>query len=229
MSRRGPPNFHDWFAALPPVTRGLVVCAAGSTLATTLGVCSPYLLVLTPDAVYRLQVWRFATNLVFFGGFGLPLLVNFYLLVTYASQLEAWMTQHHQHPHYFLYFMLLSGALLNAVGLAMGLPVMSQSLVPLVLYVFCRTRPNQVFHFFFDLQIRALYFPWVMMVLHLMLGSPIRQDVVGCVVGHVYVYATHIRGRGYYYPPDLFGRLVTRAAGGLRRLYAHIQGHDHGD
>lgn len=39
---------------------------------------------------------------------------------------------------------------------------MSLSVLPMVLYVYCRTRPNEVFNFFFDIQIRALHFPWVL-------------------------------------------------------------------
>eukprot|EP00668_Euglena_longa_P036381 GGOE01046761.1.p6 GENE.GGOE01046761.1~~GGOE01046761.1.p6 ORF type:complete len:133 (-),score=34.05 GGOE01046761.1:303-701(-) len=128
------------------------------------------------------------------------------------------MCRFHRNAYYYAYFLLVSGTLLNGCGLVLGLPLMGLSVLPMVLYVYCRTRPNEVFNFFFDIQIRALHFPWVLMLLHLMLGSSIKHDLVGCVVGHVYFYSTHLCNRHWYDPPRLFCEWAKKAADALGQV-----------
>eukprot|EP00906_Rhabdomonas_costata_P028041 RCo039795 len=151
-SRRGR-GLAQWFRELPPTTRAYVVCCTAMTLLCGLELVSPYSVVLVRPALTQLQLWRLLTNLLWLGPLNLGTLLHFVLLITYSSKMEVWMASTAPVPDraasQFPYFMAVSMALLNGAGLLLSQPLMSRAVVPMLLFVYCRTRPREIMNFLF--------------------------------------------------------------------------------
>ncbi len=61
-----------------------------------------------------------------------------------------------------------------------------------LVYVWARTNPNVEVSFLFGVKFKAAYFPWVLIGFKLLLGMMPLMDIVGAVIGHVYVYLKDI-------------------------------------
>merc|ERR1711920_810987 len=69
-----------------------------------------------------------------------------------------------------------------------GYYILSASFCMALFYVFSKKHPNQKISFFFMLQIKAQYFPWVIMLLNFAQGGNIVSDLLGIGIGHSWVF-----------------------------------------
>ncbi|KAG9510331.1 Derlin-1, partial [Fragariocoptes setiger] len=81
----------DWFNRMPFFTRYWFGASVAIPVLCRLGVCSPYLMVLTPDFLAKLHVWKPLTAVFYYplsGNKGFHYLVNLYFLYSYSTRLE---------------------------------------------------------------------------------------------------------------------------------------------
>ena len=72
----------EWDRSLPKITRGYLTAALVTTVSVQLELVTPYLIYLDFDALIgKLEIWRLATNFLFFGKFGLPFVFSLFFLV----------------------------------------------------------------------------------------------------------------------------------------------------
>eukprot|EP01012_Entosiphon_sulcatum_P035635 TRINITY_DN45258_c0_g1_i1.p1 TRINITY_DN45258_c0_g1~~TRINITY_DN45258_c0_g1_i1.p1 ORF type:complete len:215 (+),score=13.96 TRINITY_DN45258_c0_g1_i1:34-678(+) len=202
-------TFGEWLQSLPPVTRLLLYATVGSTVIVAANLLPPMLLILHPGLVFsQMQLWRLITNLFWLGPVGFHLIYEMYILINYGAKVEREIFR--GDTARFIWWLIIAAVLFDTFGLLLKMPLMSQSLVPMLLYQWCRTNPNVVIQFLFEVKIRSLYFPWVLMGFQMLLGSPIKPYLVGCVVGHVYFYFTTIRPVELFEPPEWVVRASQR-------------------
>lgn len=81
----------DWFNRMPPVTRYWFGASVALPVLCRLNVFSPYTVLLTPDFLKNLQLWKPLTAVLYYpltGNRGFHFLINLYFLYHYSQRLE---------------------------------------------------------------------------------------------------------------------------------------------
>ncbi len=102
---------------------------------------------------------------------------------------------------------------LDLIGLALGLPVLTNSFSMALVYIWSQINPDQIVTFMFGLQFKASLLPFVMLAFDLLSGGSLVMGVVGIVVGHAYhfletVYPQQYGGRKLLVAPAFLDSLV---------------------
>jgi len=227
----------EWFKSLPPVTKHYFVIAVGSTVLTSFGVFSPYLLFLDFNLIfYKFQIWRLITCFFFFGNFGLPFVFGVYILVKYFGLIE---TEYYQGPRGtadLLFICAFGGGVMILVAYFWeGLVILGPAMTFMILYVWSRKDPyRQVMMWGFAFQ--AWHFPFVLLVFAVIMGNSPVLDILGIAVGHLYYFLSDVVPRVYGYQilktPEFLYRIfetnpAVRAA--AARPWMRGQGHRLGE
>ncbi|CAN0191653.1 unnamed protein product, partial [Phaeothamnion confervicola] len=101
-----------------------------------LDVVSPYSFYFNPTLILRGQVWRLATNFLFFGNLSFDFLFHMYFLVRYARQLEE--GEFRGRTADFLLMLLFGAGCMTAVAPFLAVHFMSNSLTFMMVYVWGR-------------------------------------------------------------------------------------------
>ena len=151
----------EWYRSLPLITRGYLTASFAATVLTQMEFLDPYLLILDFDKlVGSFELWRLVTNFCFFGKFGLPFVFSMFFLVRYGKELES--KRFEGRSADMLWFMVLTGLLMVAVAyLLIDMPILSNSMLSVLVYLWAREYAEQVVSIFGLFNIQAFYFPWV--------------------------------------------------------------------
>ena len=184
----------EWYRSLPPVTRYYATLAFAATALFQAQILDARLLILDVDAVVtNLELWRLATNFLFFGGFGFPFVMSMFFLVRYTKELETKRFEHRTAD--FLWAMMLMGAIMILVAfLVTGSPVLSQAMLSAIVYIWSREYAETVLSVFGLFQVQGFYWPWVLVALRMLMGGSPVDDLVGIFAGHVYYFAEDVQG-----------------------------------
>lgn len=182
-------NFGDWFNQLGPVTRASLIATVGLSAACSLNFVSANAVVLTSDAVWSLQVWRFVTSALFLGSFSFPWLMTVAMFVTYVKNNED--TDFKGKTADMVYMFLFLVGLLSIAGFYLHVYVTSFSFLMALCWIFCKRHPEQVLSLF-GFNFRSAVFPWVLMAIHFVMGQGLMADVLGIVAGHAYVFGKDV-------------------------------------
>jgi len=190
-------SLEDTFNNLPKITRAYLVTAFGTTLAVTLGFLDPYKLLFVWDNVWRdFHLWRVFTCFIFLGNFSFPFLMSLFFLVRYSGMLEAtpFEAGGSSTTADYAYCLLCGAVVLLGMGFLMGLPLLGQSMIFYILYVWSRKYESQPVSFF-GFQFVGLYMPWVMVAFALLIGNSIVEQMIGIVCGHVFYFLMEVLPR----------------------------------
>eukprot|EP01063_Lacrimia_lanifica_P023175 TRINITY_DN30661_c0_g1_i1.p1 TRINITY_DN30661_c0_g1~~TRINITY_DN30661_c0_g1_i1.p1 ORF type:complete len:240 (+),score=57.21 TRINITY_DN30661_c0_g1_i1:45-764(+) len=182
-----------WLVSLPVVTRTLLSAAVVLSVLTTCRVVAPDRLCLPRTAWEAAEVWRYVTNMVYRGNIGMGFLMSAYFFTSASTRCERDVFE--GDTARYVWFLAVSCGMLAPLCYACGAYFLGGCVVPLLIFVSCRTHPHAVMQFFLGIQVQALYFPLVLMGLDLLLGQSILNNVLGCLVGHLYVYHCHLTPR----------------------------------
>lgn len=191
----------DWFYSLGPVTRCLLVASLGSTLGCSMGVLNPMSLGLFWDPLLKkFEVWRLASNFVFFGEPSFNFLISVYMLVQYSSKYEAspFNTGGGGSSSDFAWMLCVCATILSGLGFVFGLAFLAPSLSFCILYVWCRKNPDESVSLF-GFKMQALYLPWALMAFYMLIGNGIFLQFIGVVAGHAFYFAHYIAPGAYGY------------------------------
>ncbi|CAJ1352166.1 unnamed protein product [Effrenium voratum] len=175
------------FRHMPPVTRALVLAAVLTMALCSLDVVSPFTLYLNWQLIiYELQLWRLVTCFLFFGTFSLPFVWNTYVLVYYCSSLEE--SAFHRRSADFLWMLICGGGMLLVLTYFFGNTYfVSGALTDLMTYVWGRRNSAARMQVLF-FTIRAVYLPWVLAWISLLVGGEVKDHLMGMAVGHTYYF-----------------------------------------
>jgi Derlin-2/3 len=187
------PNFiEEAISRLPPVTRVFIFASVSLTILCSLEVVSPFSLYLHWRLVLKeRQWWRLITTFLFNGEIGLPFFWNMYLIMFYCSSLEEIGFRGKSADFFFLLLICSIMLLLMSYMLSITNNFFSGALLDVVTYIWSRRNPHarmQVLIF----PVQAVYLPWTLAVISLLMGGHVRDHLMGIFCGHVYYFFTDI-------------------------------------
>uniref|UniRef100_T1IJ07 Derlin n=1 Tax=Strigamia maritima TaxID=126957 RepID=T1IJ07_STRMM len=192
----------NWFQSVPLLTRYWLGASIVFPVLGRLGLLNAMdMLLLYQPLVYRFQIWRPLTALVYYPitpMTGFHYLTNLYFLYNYSSRLETGTFFGRQADYAY---MLLIMAICNiALGLAFTIPLLMDPMVLAVLYVWCQLNRDVIMNFWFGTQFKAMYLPWVVLLFNMVITGSFMNELLGIFVGHTYFFLQ------YKYPLDFGGR-----------------------
>ncbi|XP_054274176.1 derlin-1-like [Macrosteles quadrilineatus] len=224
----------DWFNSVPIFTRWWLSLTAGLSLLGRFKLLNAYHLILAYEPlIHRFQIWRPFTALFFYpisSATGFHFLINCYFLYNYSMRLET--GQYAGRSADYLFMLLFNWLACVIIGLVAEIPLLMDSMVLSVLYVWCQLNKDVIVNFWFGTSFKAMYLPFVLFAFNLIISGGGMMELVGIVVGHVYFflkykYPQELGGQEFITTPSIlyhyfpnervmggFGAVPTRRAGG---------------
>ncbi|KAF8380552.1 hypothetical protein HHK36_028040 [Tetracentron sinense] len=181
----------EYYRSLPPVSKVYGVACLMTTSAYYLQLYNPWNIALFYGKVLKtFQVWRLVTNFFFLGPFSFPFAFRLLMIARYGVLLEK--GPFDKRTADFVW-MLIFGALSLLVIAAIPFfwdPFLGGSLVFMIVYVWSREFPNARISIYGVVSSKGFYLPWAFLALDLILGNPLKSDIIGMVAGHLYYFLT---------------------------------------
>jgi len=212
----------DWFRSIPLITRWWFVLSIVFPLLGRIGILSPYYMVLDFAAVvYKFQIWRLFTSIVFFPlspRNGFHYLINLYFLYNYSTRLETGTFA--GRPADYLFLLIFNSLALILLGFALQLMLLMDAIILSVLYIWCQINKDTIVSFWFGTQFKAMYLPWVLAAFNMILGQGGLMEIIGIFVGHLYFflmfkYPQDFGGRRFLTTPQFFYKYLPNLRGGV--------------
>ncbi|CAN0338366.1 unnamed protein product, partial [Ectocarpus sp. 8 AP-2014] len=183
----------ELFRRIPPVSKVLIVGMVGTQLSVVLGVCSPNEYALSWPLVWnRFHLWRLFTSGVFPGA-SLWLMVSIGMFSTRYEKDGFSMGGGGGSADYA--YMLLFGFVCIEASLLLlfyqPFMIFTQAVMFYICYVWSRKNPRMSVSFW-GVNINALYVPWVMVAISLVIGSSIFMALLGIAVGHLFYFLVDV-------------------------------------
>lgn len=205
----------EWYKSLPPVTKFYGTACLVCTVACQIGLLTPYDFAYIPQLVFfNFQVHKVFTTLFFLGKFSINFGIRLLMIARYGVQLESGPFQGRTAD--FLWMMIFGAFSLLVLAAIPPLqsPFLGMSLVFMLLYVWSREFPNASINIYGLVNLKAFYLPWAMLCLDVIFGSPIIQDLLGIIAGHLFYFLTVLHplatGRNILKTPQWVQKLVRR-------------------
>mmetsp|Transcript_21712 Transcript_21712/g.27653 ORF Transcript_21712/g.27653 Transcript_21712/m.27653 type:complete len:233 (-) Transcript_21712:33-731(-) len=190
-------SLQDWYNDIPPITRVLFTSSFACTLLPSFGFLSAYNLILSyQSAVQGFEIWRLFTCF-FVYSLGLPFLMNMVFLYRYSTALEKGAFAGRTGD--YLWMLLTTGFLLILIGFWWPFSTLGKSLILVIVYYWSRTNPSAVVSFYFGIKFEAVYFPWALTAMAILLGGSPIPHLFGIAVGHVYFFLEDVAPLAYGY------------------------------
>ena len=164
--------------------------------------------------VKQLQIWRLVTKFFFPGPFSINFAIRLLLIARYVVQLERGLFDRRTAD--FLWMMIFAALSLLAFAIVPALRsgFLGISLVFMLVYIWAREFPNAQVNISGLFMLKGFYFPWAMLALNVIFGSPLLPDLMGIVVGHLYYFLTELHprtgGRNILNTPLWVHKIVAR-------------------
>ncbi|XP_052187016.1 derlin-1-like [Diospyros lotus] len=181
----------QYYRDLPPVAKTFGVLCLMSTSAYHLGLYNPRTIALFyGDVLKRLQVWRLITNFFFLGQFSLPFAYEILLIAYYGVRLERGPFDKRTADYVWMFiFAAISLLVMGAVPMLWS-PFMGNSLVFVIVYVWSREFPNERINVHGLFELKGFYLPYYVIAVDLIIGNPLKPDLLGMAAGHLYYFLT---------------------------------------
>ncbi|CDU22995.1 related to DFM1-ER protein involved in ER-associated protein degradation [Sporisorium scitamineum] len=176
----------DEINKIPPVTRYMLGATGAITLPCILAITSPTPFVLYwPWIISRFHIHRIFTSF-FYGGSGLKLLFDVFLLYRNSSDLE--LNHFGRRTADYTWSLLVMGTVILAANYPLGSVVMFGPLLNALVYVWARANPMSSVSFFGMVNCPSRWLPYVYIGLDLLQGGPPAAIVssTGLLAGYVY-------------------------------------------
>ena len=180
-----------------------------------MGIVSPInFLLIWENVKDRFEIWRLLTSFCYAGKFEFPTLMALYLLMSFSQNYESsgpFNTGAGGGSADYL-FMLLFGAvammvtqpLMNLIVPISG-RLMCRNLIYYVLYIWSKRHPTSNANIW-GIPVKAIYLPFVYVIISLFVGAPYIYIIHGILVGHIYYFLVdvvpHVYGKDVLTTPQ---------------------------
>jgi hypothetical protein len=176
----------DWFRDVPIITKILLVSTLFFAGTTSFKLIPGQALVFFWPVIYeKFEIWRFFTSYVFAGGFSFPFVMHLYMLYQNSIRYEAspFNTGARGSAADYLWMLLFSLIPISFLAYVFELPLLSEPLLFLIMYVWSRREPEARSNFF-GIQFAGIYLPWVYVALRLLMGVSMVGPLIGISSGY---------------------------------------------
>lgn len=142
------------------------------------------------DVFKRFQIWRLVTNFFFLGPFSLSFAFRLLLIARHGVQLERGPYDKRTADYVWMFIFGAISLLVMAAVPFLWSGFMGASLVFMIVYVWSREFPNARINVYGLFELKGFYLPWFMLALDLILGNPLKPDLLGMGAGHLYYFMT---------------------------------------
>lgn len=206
------PTPEAWFKALPPITKAYFCAAVGSTLLCTIGVINPMQLYLDFELTFKkFQLWRLLTCFCFFGKFSMPFVFNVFMLSQYTQRLEEGYFQGNRGLADMTFFMMFCAVLMIIISYFMPMFFLGPAMLFCIMHVWARKDPYREVNFW-GFAFLAWHFPFVMLLITMLMGGSPVLGVTGIIVGHFYHFLSDV-------VPVVYNKTVLKTPEALYNLY----------
>eukprot|EP00755_Sulcionema_specki_P022268 Sspe_Gene.76103::Locus_47551_Transcript_2_2_Confidence_0.750_Length_873::g.76103::m.76103/K13989/DERL2_3; Derlin-2/3 len=203
-------SFEAWWNSLKPVTKFSICACLFLTITASLDMIHMQHYFLIWPRIFQLgEIWRLPTSLFFLGRFGLPFMFNFAFFIIYQKRLEEETFDGRIADH--VWMMVIISIPLFLLGYYFEMFLVSFSFSMSIVWVWCKKNESAMLSFY-GFAFKAATFPWILTLIHLLMGGGLIQDVVGILAGHVYVFLKDIL-------PNTHGINLAKTPSFMERLF----------
>jgi len=179
---------------MPLVTKVFLVTnlVMGASITFNLISMGP-LILFWPNIWEKFEVWRLFTSFFAMGPFSLNFAIHTFILYQNCKRYETnpFNTGAGGTSADFLWMILVTGMVLLVVAYYFDLVILGEPMLYVIMYVWCRRAPDEV-QSMFGFKFKALYLPWVYMLIRIVMGGAITEPLIGVGVGHLYYFVIEI-------------------------------------
>ena len=181
----------SWYTEIPVVSRMYLTASVATTAACALDLVSPFSLYYNYSLIYHEgQIWRLATNFLFFGMFSLDFLFHMYFLCRYCRLLEE--GEFRGRTGDFIVMLAFGASCMVLLAPWISVHFLGSSLAFMMVYVWGRRNEGVRMSFLGLFPFTAPYLAWVLLAFSMVMGNPPTTDVVGICVGHSYYWLEYV-------------------------------------
>ena len=181
----------SWYHEIPVVSRMCLTASVATTAACALDLVSPFSLYYNYSLIYHEgQIWRLATNFLFFGMFSLDFLFHMYFLCRYCRLLEE--GEFRGRTGDFIVMLAFGASCMVLLAPWISVHFLGSSLAFMMVYVWGRRNEGVRMSFLGLFPFTAPYLAWVLLAFSMVMGNPPTTDVVGICVGHSYYWLEYV-------------------------------------
>lgn len=210
----------DWYRGIPRITKYWFTGSVVVPIAARFGLLNTHWLILVFElVVYRFQIWRPLTAVLFYpisGPRGFHYLINLYFLYSYSIRLETGIFD--GRPADYVFMLFFNWLCLVIIGFVADLMLLMDPMILSVLYVWCQLNKDMVVQFWFGTRFKAMYLPWVLLAFNMIVGGGGVQELLGIIVGHLYFFLM------FKYPQDFGGVRLLHTPQFLYKYFPNRRG-----
>ncbi|PSS33204.1 Derlin-1 like [Actinidia chinensis var. chinensis] len=204
----------QYYQDLPPVAKTYGVLCLMTSGVYHLGLINIWSIALSyEDVLKRFQIWRLVTNFFFLGPFSLTFAFRLLLIARHGVQLERGPFDKRTADYLWMFIFGALSLLVMSIFPFLRARFMGASIVFMIVYVWSREFPNERLNIHGLFQLKGFYLPWYMMGVDLILGNPLKPDLLGMAAGHLYYFLTVLYplsgGKYTFKTPLLVHKLVA--------------------
>ncbi|CAN0235856.1 unnamed protein product [Ectocarpus fasciculatus] len=187
----------ELFRSIPPVSKVLIVGMVGTMFSIVLGVCSPYEYALSWPLVWnKFHLWRLFTSGIFPGEPGYGALMSMFSIGMFSMRYEkdGFSMGGGGGSADYAYMLLFGFVCIEASLLLLfyqPFMIFTEAIMFYICYVWSRKNPGKSVSFW-GILVNALYVPWVMIAMRVVLGSSIFMALLGIAVGHLFYFLVDV-------------------------------------
>ncbi|KAM7494647.1 hypothetical protein LguiB_029256 [Lonicera macranthoides] len=179
-----------------------------------LNLYSPRTISIRYSEVFRhFEIWRLITNFFFIAPFSLTFGIRLLIILRNGVSLERGPFDKRTADYLWMYIFGAFSLLVMAAIPFLWTPFLGPSLVFMIVYVWGREFPNERVNIHGLFQLKGFYLPWYMLAVDLILGNPLKPDMLGIVAGHLFYFLTVLYplsgGKNYCKTPIWVHKLVA--------------------
>uniref|UniRef100_A0A914MLJ6 Derlin n=1 Tax=Meloidogyne incognita TaxID=6306 RepID=A0A914MLJ6_MELIC len=183
-------DFGEWYRSIPLITRYWFTGATVIPLMGRFGLFSPYLMLLDFELFfYKFQLWRPLTALFYYPvtpQTGFHWLLMCYFLYNYSKDTET--SVYDGRPADYLFMLIFNWICCVIICFVSEIYFLLEPMVLSVLYVWCQFNKDRTVSFWFGMQFKAVYLPWVLVAFNMVLRGGGINELIGILVGHTYYF-----------------------------------------
>lgn len=210
----------DWYRGIPQITKYWFTGSVVVPIAARFGLLNAQWLVLLFElVVYKFQIWRPVTAVLFYpisGPRGFHYLINLYFLYSYSTRLETGIFD--GKPAEYVFMLLFNWLCLVIIGFVADMMLLMDPMILSVLYVWCQLNKDTIVSFWFGTRFKAMYLPWVLLAFNMIVGGGGFQELLGIIVGHLYFFLM------FKYPQDFGGARLLNTPQILYKYFPNRRG-----